>query len=127
MPHRHVATSTAPTAAGPYSQAIDTGTMVFCAGQVGIDPASGKLVDGFAAQAERVLRNIGAVLDAAGLDFSSVVKTTVFLVDVNDFPKLNEIYAGFFPDPPPARSTIGVAALPGGALVEVEAIAVRSR
>jgi 2-iminobutanoate/2-iminopropanoate deaminase len=126
MPHRPVATTTAPTAAGPYSQAIDTGTMVFCAGQVGIDPGSGKLADGFAAQAERVLRNIGAVLDAAGLDFSSVVKTTVFLVDVNDFPKLNEVYAGFFPDPRPARSTIGVAALPGGALVEIEAIAARS-
>jgi 2-iminobutanoate/2-iminopropanoate deaminase len=126
MPHRHVATTTAPPAAGPYSQAIDTGTLVFCAGQVGIDPATGKLVDGFVAQADRVLRNLGAVLDAAGLDLSAVVKTTVFLVDVNDFPKLNEVYAGFFPDPRPARSTIGVAALPGGALVEIEAVAVRS-
>jgi 2-iminobutanoate/2-iminopropanoate deaminase len=126
MPHRHVATTTAPRAGGPYSQAIDTGTMVFCAGQIGIDPASGTLVDGFEAQAERVLRNIGAVLEAAGLDFSDVVKTTNFLVDVNDFPKFNEIYAPFFPDPPPARSTIVVAALPGGALVEIEAIAARS-
>ena len=127
MPHRHIATTSAPPAIAPYSQAIDTGAMVFCSGQIGIDPATGKLVDGFQPQVERVLQNLTAVLDAAGLDLGAVAKTTVFLVDLADFPALNEVYGRFFPDPPPARSTIGVAGLPGGARVEIEAIAVRAR
>jgi 2-iminobutanoate/2-iminopropanoate deaminase len=126
MPHRAISTSGAPAAAGPYSQGIDTGNLVFCAGQTGTDPATGKLVEGdVTAQAERVLRNIGAVLDAAGLGFGDVAKTTVFLVDIGDFAAMNEVYRAFFPDPAPARSTFAVAALPGGARVEIEAVAAR--
>ncbi|HEV8516286.1 MAG TPA: Rid family detoxifying hydrolase [Candidatus Limnocylindrales bacterium] len=128
MPHRHVATTTAPAAIGPYSQAIDTGGLVFCSGQLGLDPGSGELVPGgVGEQAERALRNIRAILDAAGLDLGAVVKTTVFLADMADFPALNEVYAPFFPDPPPARSTFAVSALPKGARVEIEAIAARAR
>lgn len=126
MTHRRIASSGAPAAIGPYSQAIEAGGLVFCSGQVGLDPSSGELVgESLQEQAERALRNLLAVLDAAGLDPGDVVKTTVFLTDLADFAALNEIYAGFFPDPPPARSTIGVAGLPRGARVEVEAIAVR--
>jgi 2-iminobutanoate/2-iminopropanoate deaminase len=126
MPFRPIATSAAPAAVGPYSQAIDTGSLVFCSGQVGLDPASGELVEGgVAAQAERALRNLSAVLDAAGLSTGDVVKTTVFLVDIADFQALNEVYARSFGDPPPARSTFAVAALPRGALVEIEAVAAR--
>ncbi len=127
MTKRRIATDGAPAALGPYSQGIDTGEFVFCSGQLGLDPASGRLAEGVAAQAERALRNIGAVLDAAGCTFADVVKTTVFLADIADFPTLNEVYAGFFGDVPPARSTFAVRALPKGALVEVEAIARRSR
>jgi len=126
MPFRPIATSAAPAAVGPYSQAIDTGSLVFCSGQVGLDPASGELVEGgLTAQAERALRNLSAVLDAAGLSTGDVVKTTVFLVDIADFQALNEVYARTFGDPPPARSTFAVAALPRGALVEIEAVAAR--
>lgn len=126
MPFRPIATSAAPAAVGPYSQAIDTGSLVFCSGQVGLDPTSGELVEGgLAAQAERALRNLSAVLDAAGLSTGDVVKTTVFLVDIGDFQALNEVYARSFGDPPPARSTFAVAALPRGALVEIEAVAAR--
>jgi 2-iminobutanoate/2-iminopropanoate deaminase len=126
MPFRPIATSAAPAAVGPYSQAIDTGSLVFCSGQVGLDPASGELVEGgLTAQAERALRNLSAVLDAAGLSTGDVVKTTVFLVDIADFQALNEVYARSFGDPPPARSTFAVAALPRGALVEIEAVAAR--
>jgi 2-iminobutanoate/2-iminopropanoate deaminase len=126
MPFRPIATSAAPAAVGPYSQAIDTGSLVFCSGQVGLDPASGELVEGgLTAQAERALRNLSAVLDAAGLSTGDVVKTTVFLVDIADFQALNEVYARAFGDPPPARSTFAVAALPRGALVEIEAVAAR--
>ena len=126
MPFRPIATSAAPAAVGPYSQAIDIGSLVFCSGQVGLDPASGELVEGgVAAQAERALRNLSAVLDAAGLSTGDVVKTTVFLVDIGDFQALNEVYARSFGDPPPARSTFAVAALPRGALVEIEAVAAR--
>jgi 2-iminobutanoate/2-iminopropanoate deaminase len=123
---QRIATSGAPAAIGPYSQAIDVGALVFCSGQVGLDPASGTLVEGgVAEQAARALANLGAVLEAAGLGFGDVVKTTCFLVDMDDFATFNEAYAGFFPDPPPARSTVAVAALPRGARVEVEAIALR--
>ena len=125
MTRRAVSTSAAPNAAGPYSQAIVAGDLVFCAGQLGSDPTTGEFAEGVEAQAERVLRNLGAVLDAAGCTFADVVKTTCFLADINDFAAFNAVYARFMSDPPPARSTFGVAALPRGGLVEVEAIAVR--
>lgn len=127
MTRRAVSTSAAPNAAGPYSQAIVADGLVFCAGQLGVDPATGELVDGVEAQAERALRNLEAVLDAAGCTFADVVKTTCFLADINDFAAFNAVYARFMSEPPPARSTFGVAALPRGGRVEIEAIAVRSR
>jgi 2-iminobutanoate/2-iminopropanoate deaminase len=125
MTRQAIQTNGAPAALGPYSQAIRSGEFVFCSGQVGIDPATGELVDGVEAQAERSLRNLQSVLDAAGLGFDDVVKTTIFLADVNDFATVNAIYARYMADPPPARSTIGVGALPKGALIEIEAIARR--
>ena len=125
MTRQAIQSNGAPAALGPYSQAIRSGDLVFCSGQIGLDPATGELVDGIEGQAERALRNLQSVLDAAGLSFDDVVKTTVFLADVNDFATVNGIYARFIADPPPARSTIGVGALPKGALVEVEAIARR--
>jgi 2-iminobutanoate/2-iminopropanoate deaminase len=125
MTRQAIQTNGAPAAIGPYSQAIRSGDLVFCSGQIGLDPATGELVDGVEAQAERAIRNLGSILDAAGLGFDDVVKTTIFLTDFNDFATVNEIYARFMPDPPPARSTIGVGALPKGARVEIEAIARR--
>jgi 2-iminobutanoate/2-iminopropanoate deaminase len=126
MTRRAVSTGGAPSAAGPYSQAIETGDLVFCAGQIGLDPTTGEMVEGgIEAQAERVLRNLEAVLDAAGCTFGDVVKTTCFLADINDFAAFNAVYARFMTDPPPARSTFAVAALPKAARVEIEAIAIR--
>jgi 2-iminobutanoate/2-iminopropanoate deaminase len=126
MIHRPISTTAAPAAIGPYSQAIASGALVFCSGQIGLDPASGELVSGGVEQeAERALRNVGAVLDAAGVGYAQVVKATVFLVDMADFAALNAVYGRFFPDPPPARSTVAVAALPKGARVEIEVVAVR--
>ena len=114
----------APKAVGPYSQAIKAGGFLFLAGQIPLDPASATLVDGdIAAQTRRVLDNLGAVLAAAGLSFADVVKTTVFLADMNDMPAMNQIYATYFPDPQPARSTVQVARLPRDVRIEVEAIA----
>ena len=128
MTRQAVSTTGAPGAVGPYSQAIVTDDLVFCSGQVGLDPATGQLVTGgVEAEAERVIRNLEAVLDAAGCTLADVVKTTCFLADIADFQKFNAVYAGFWPDPPPARSTFQVAALPRGAQVEIEAIAVRNR
>ena len=127
MTRRAVSTSAAPPAAGPYSQAIATEDYVFCAGQIGRDPSSGAMPAGVEAQTEQALRNLAAVLDAAGCTFADVVKTTCFLADINDFGAFNGVYAGFMSDPPPARSTFQVAALPMGALVEIEATAVRPR
>ena len=127
MTRRAVSTSAAPPAAGPYSQAIATDDLVFCAGQLGTDPATGELADGVEAQAERALRNLEAVLDAAGCTFADVVKTTCFLADINDFAAFNAVYARFMTDPAPARSTFQVAALPKGGRVEIEAIAARPR
>ena len=127
MTRRAVSTSAAPSAVGPYSQAIATDDLVFCAGPLGADPATSQLAEGVPAQAERALRNLEAVLDAAGCTFADVVKTTCFLADINDFAAFNAVYAKFMSDPPPARSTFGVAALPRGGRVEIEAIAVRSR
>ncbi len=125
MTRHAIQTNGAPAAIGPYSQAIRSGELVFCSGQLGLDPATGELAEGVEAQAERSLRNLQSVLDAAGLSFDDVVKTTIFLADVNDFATVNAIYAKFMPDPPPARSTIGVGALPKGGRVEIEAIARR--
>ena len=122
-----VSTAGAPAAIGPYSQAIAIDGLLFCSGQLGLDPATGELVAGVEAQAERSLRNLSAVLDAAGLGWADVVKTTIFLADMADFAAVNAVYGRFMPDPPPARSTVQVAALPKGGLVEVEAIARRER
>jgi 2-iminobutanoate/2-iminopropanoate deaminase len=126
MTRQRVSTSNAPTAIGPYSQAIATGDLVFCSGQVGLDPETGELVTGgVEAEAERALRNLTAVLDAAGCTFDDVVKTTVFLADIGDFAAVNAVYGRFMPDPPPARSTFAVGALPKGARIEIEAVARR--
>jgi 2-iminobutanoate/2-iminopropanoate deaminase len=125
MTRQAIQTNGAPAALGPYSQAIRSGDFVFCSGQVGLDPATGELVDGVEAQAERALRNLQAVLDAAGLGLDDVVKTTIFLADVNDFAAVNAVYATFMPEPPPARSTVGIGGLPKGALIEIEATAHR--
>jgi 2-iminobutanoate/2-iminopropanoate deaminase len=126
MTRQAVSTTSAPAAIGPYSQAIAARGLVFCSGQVGLDPATGELVEGgIEAQAERALRNLAAVLDAAGCGFGDVMKTTVFLADIADFAAFNAVYGRFMADPPPARSTFAVAALPKGARVEIEAIAAR--
>ena len=117
-------TAKAPKAIGPYSQAIRTESMVYTAGQVGLDPTSGELVEGgVEAQTRQALTNLKSVLEAADSGLSFVVKTTVFLKDMNDFAQMNGIYAEFFAKDPPARSTVAVAALPKGALVEIEAVA----
>ena len=126
MSRQAVATANAPGAVGPYSQAIASGPFVFCSGQLGLDPATGDLVDGgVEAQAERALRNLTAVLDAAGVSWSDVVKTTIFLADIDDFAAVNAVYVQHMPDPPPARSTFAVGALPKGGRIEIEAIAHR--
>ena len=121
-----VHTDAAPAAIGPYSQAIRVGGFVFTAGQVGAEPSSGALADGVAAQADRALRNLAAVLAEAGSSFHRVVKTTIFLTDMGDFQAVNEVYASHLAPPFPARSTITVKALPKGALVEIEMIALAS-
>ncbi len=119
-----IATKDAPQALGPYSQAINANGMVFCSGQVCIDPATNQLVSGgVAAQTERVLKNLTAVLKAAGSGMDKVVKTTVFLKSMDDFAAMNEVYAKFFPASPPARSTVEVARLPKDVLVEIDVIA----
>jgi 2-iminobutanoate/2-iminopropanoate deaminase len=116
----------APAAVGPYSQAIATDGFVFTSGQLGLDPATGAFVEGGVdAQAERALRNLGAVLEAAGSSFDEVVKATIFLVDMADFAAVNAVYTRFMPAPPPARSTVQVAALPLGARVEIDLVALR--
>ena len=120
-----VTSAGAPAAIGPYSQAIAAAGFVFCSGQIGLDPVTGELVDGLEAQAERALKNLAAVLDAAGLTMADVVKTTIFLADIADFSAVNTVYARHVPDPPPARSTFAVAALPRGARIEIEAVAHR--
>jgi 2-iminobutanoate/2-iminopropanoate deaminase len=125
MTRQAIATSGAPAALGPYSQGIASGDFVFCAGQLGLDPVSGELAADVEAQAERALRNLAAVLDAAGCSFADVVKTTIFLANIADFAAINAIYARFMADPAPARSTFAVGALPKGALIEIEAIAHR--
>ena len=119
-----VATPDAPKAIGPYSQAIKAGGLVFTAGQIPLDPITGQIVGAdAAAQTDRVLKNLQAVLQAAGTDLEHVVKTTVFLKNISDFATVNEVYGRYFRDSPPARSTVQVANLPREALVEIEAIA----
>jgi len=121
---RVVSTSNAPKPAGPYSQAIRAGDLLFLAGQIPIDPATGELVGGdITAQARRALDNIAAVLQAGGLSMADVVRTTVFLADMNDAPAMNEIYATYFPEPFPTRATVGVARLPRDVRIEIDAIA----
>ncbi|HYB97942.1 MAG TPA: Rid family detoxifying hydrolase [Candidatus Limnocylindrales bacterium] len=118
----------APAAIGPYSQARMTGDTLYCSGQIGLDPQSGDLVaGGFEAQARRVLANLEAVLHEAGMTFAEVVKLTVYLTDLTNFPALNTIFGELLPEPHPARATVQVAALPRNALVEIDLIAVRER
>lgn len=126
MTRQAISTPDAPAAIGPYSQAIAVGELVFCSGQLGLDPVTGDLVAGVEAQADRALRNLTAVLAAAGATWGDVVKTTIFLADIADFAAVNAVYATFMPDPPPARSTFAVGALPKGGRIEIEAIARRS-
>ena len=118
-----VATKNAPAAIGPYSQAQIVNGLVYTSGQIGIDPATGALAEGLEAQANQVFKNLGELLKAAGSDMSKVVKTTVFIKDMNDFGRINEIYAGYFTEPFPARSCVEVARLPKDCLVECEVIA----
>ncbi len=123
---RHVVvTSHAPAAVGPYSQAIQCPPLIYTAGQLGMDPETGRLVEGgIQAQTRQALKNLQAILTTAGSSMEWVIKTTVFLQDMGDFRPMNEVYAEFFPQDPPARSTVQVAALPLGALVEIEAVAI---
>ena len=123
--HTAVETTTAPGAIGPYSQAIKAGTLLFCSGQIPIDPNSGELVsDSVASATEQVLRNLRAVLAAGGAALSDVVKTTVYLKEMSDFAAVNEVYARHFGDSKPARACVAVSELPKGALVEIDAVAV---
>jgi 2-iminobutanoate/2-iminopropanoate deaminase len=124
MPRDVVSTPKAPAAIGPYSQGVRIGGFLFTAGQIALDPATMKVVDGSVAdQTRRVLENLKAIVEAGGSSLESVVKTTVFLRDMKDFPAMNEVYASFFPDPGPARSTVQVSGLPLGVLVEIDAVA----
>jgi 2-iminobutanoate/2-iminopropanoate deaminase len=119
-----VATPSAPAAIGPYSQAIRAGSLIFVSGQIPIDPSTGSLVGGdIAAQTRRVLQNIGEILKAAGASFEQVVRTTVYLADMNDFAAMNEVYATYFTSPAPARATVQAARLPKDARVEIDVIA----
>lgn len=118
-----VTSAAAPAALGPYSQAIKSGNYLFCSGQMGLDPATGELLEGVGPQTRQTLANLKAVLEAAGTSFGKVVKTTIFLTNMGDFATVNEIYGALFDSAPPARSTVQVAALPKGGLVEIEMIA----
>lgn len=124
MSPKTIHTSKAPAAIGPYSQAVAANGFLFTAGQIALDPATGQVVAGdVVAQTERVFANLAAVLEAAGASFADVVKTTVFLADMSDFPRMNEVYARAFGEARPARSTVQAAGLPRGVLVEIEAVA----
>jgi 2-iminobutanoate/2-iminopropanoate deaminase len=121
-----IATAHAPAAIGPYSQAIDTGDLIFISGQIPIVPETGKLLEGdIRMQTEQVMKNMGAILEAAGLQFSHVVKCTCYLADIADFKEMNEVYGSYFTTEPPARAAIQVGKLPLGAKVEIDTIAVR--
>ena len=126
VPRATITTAAAPRALGPYSQAVVAGDLVFCAGQVGLDPSTGRLVPGgVGPETARAIENLAAVLAAAGLGLDAVVKTTVFVADLGEFQTLNEVYGRYFSAPHPARATVQVAGLPAGARVEIEAIAAR--
>lgn len=118
-----IVTEKAPKAIGPYSQAIVTGDFIFCSGQIGIDPVSGNLVEGIEKQTRQVLENLQQVLLAAGSGLEGVVKTTVYIKNIGDFPTMNEIYATYFQEHKPARATVEVSNLPKAALIEIEAVA----
>jgi 2-iminobutanoate/2-iminopropanoate deaminase len=121
-----VSSDGAPKAIGPYSQGIDTGSLVFVSGQIPLDPATGRMVaPTIADQTERVLQNVKAILAGAGLDLSHVVRTTVYLVDLGEFAAMNEVYSRHFPEEPPARATVQISALPKGARIEIDVIAAR--
>lgn len=122
-----ISTDLAPAAVGPYSQAVDAGSLVFLSGQLGIDPSTGKLVEGVQAQAHQAFKNIGAVLNEAGLDYSHVVKVLVLLDSIDDFATVNQVYAQYLKEPYPARSAFAVDALPLGGLVEIEVIASKEK
>lgn len=120
-----ISTDRAPAAIGPYSQAVRAGGFVFLSGQIPLDPATGKMIEGdIEAQTRRVMENLAAVLDAAGTSFEKVVRTTIYLTDLGDFAKVNAIYGERFPQQPPARATVQVAALPRGANVEIDLVAI---
>lgn len=125
MAKQMIATTSAPGAIGPYSQAVQVGDYIFTSGQLGLIPETGQLAEGIEAQTTQSLRNVSAILEAAGSSLDRVVKTTVFLKDMNDFGKVNEIYGSFFTVPHPARSAIEVARLPKDGLVEIEVIAIK--
>lgn len=122
---KQISTSAAPGAIGPYSQAIDTGSLVFISGQIPVNPATGEIPEGITAQAAQSLANVKAILAEAGLSVDNVVKTTVFLADMNDFAAMNTVYADNFTAPFPARSAVAVKTLPKNVLVEIEVIALR--
>jgi 2-iminobutanoate/2-iminopropanoate deaminase len=124
MTRKAISTDAAPAALGPYSQAIVAGGFAFCSGTAGIDPATGAPGDGIAAQTELALRNLEVILTAAGASLSTLVKTTIFYANVEDFATINAVYARFMPDPPPARSAPAKVALPRGLLISIDAIAV---
>ena len=124
MTRKAISTDAAPAALGPYSQAIVAGNLVFCSGTAGIDPATGSPGDGIEAQTETALRNLDAILTAAGASLSTLVKTTIFYANVEDFAAINAVYARFMPDPPPARSAPANVALPRGLLISIDAVAV---
>ena len=119
-------TNNAPAAIGPYSQAVESDNLLFISGQLGISPVTGEFPNNsIESQTEQVMKNIGAILESAGLNYSNIVKTTIFLINMSDFPKVNEIYKKYFSENFPARSTIQVAGLPKGGLIEIETIAIK--
>lgn len=122
---KYITTDKAPAAIGPYSQAIDVDGTIYCSGQLGIQPKSGELVEGITAQTQQALSNLRAVLEAGHCSLDNVVKTTIYLTDLGQFQLVNDIYASYFSNHRPARATVQVAALPKGALIEIECIAVR--
>ena len=128
MSKKAVATAAAPKAIGPYSQAIDVGNAVYVSGGIPLDPATGQIIDGdIKSQTERVFKNIEAILKASGLGLNDVVRTTVYMTDLASFADMNEVYAGFFKEPFPARTTVQASALPKGAKIEIDAIAVKAK
>lgn len=123
---RYISTDKAPKAIGPYSQAIETDSMLFCSGQIGLDPVSGELAEGLDNQVTQALANLKGLVESSGYKMEGIIKTTLFLTNMADFAKVNEIYGSCFMTHKPARSTVAVVALPKGALFEIEAIAIKS-